>query len=353
MLERPTVLTNALRRCCSIFALTVVFNASSSAQAKRPDECPDEPQQRLTGEVDSGGFHLKWTSEWHQSGAFKHFYREVANLGSKSFAFEWPLVGLQSPGLSPTKPSFQCFASDGFKEPPDAGTLYYGRQRHETTTHVWTRGSFKKANEESKNYERHSKGEEVPSASNASLVSIYSFHVDVPQRRRFFLFVPLPRQYEPVDIELRFTSKRTLEGEAWVVRQEVENLVDQQQLALTWESVFVSSPIEPSSDLTIDTNSGSLAPSLAPTAGQQPSQHGAGPSPPSVPDFLAAFRYLWWHIWPVRESPVDLPSPFEKGAVFSKIIRTDSKPVLRFAEISVKSSTGKTALIGAVSQWAK
>lgn len=258
-----------LRMILRLGVLLIVTTAPVIAQGQNvqgPDICvPCAPKsEHVEGQtVKFASFHFTWTSEWHQVDSTKYcFYRQVANNGEKALYYSWPLAGFaRNVALEPGSSDKVCTYGGGNRNPSTPASLYYGRTGYKAQTHVWQTTDEK--NEESRNSfisthglasrqsadlprlqltAAHIEGLADPKFAGieySPLLTTYKIAISLRDRkRRYLLFIPLPRKTRSYKVDMTFASEVERTQKGYEVRNSVVSLNPQQALPnVDWNEV--------------------------------------------------------------------------------------------------------------------
>lgn len=337
-----------------VYLVLVILTGFSAAQDSRPPDCLEEPNHQLRGFFQLKGIDFIWVSEWRQNTSLiYHFYRQVINNSNKPLYYEWPVAEIPLHALARHSSDSSCTPGFTYRQPPNDGLLYYGRDgRRNIPTYVWKPPGELNKTELDQSFSPRikfaaflplSNGNETsqPGLSKRScepLTSTYHFHVAALRRRKFILFIPLPRRTEEIDTHLVFESSCELASDGvWRVRDQVRNENTKQYLALSWVSVFPPDQPRDKFDL--------------PTKGTSDPFFQIHYSDENI--FLQGLKGLWHLIWPSKDKSLNLPSPFDNGPTFTRTLVSKTPPARETGKAFLHSSTtGDTVLIIRVPEWA-
>lgn len=323
----------------SFLALVFLFATAVSAQINTIN-CQPSARKGLEGQtIDVGPFHFTWLSFWtpnkitspesesstgvsrdDQSASYC-ICREIHNDSSNNaLYYSWPLAGgLLNEGLRPGTSDRICFLADDYAKPPAPGILYYGRRGFETNTHIWQCvNERQKADNSGLQAAIRSVGIMEPLPPDESHIPpievIVETHSTILRPQQYFLFFPLPRKKEEVDVHLFASSVVERNPQGYSIRTKVVNL---------------------NPKIAINAQLGILS-----------SNH--SPAPRGQPPVIAGVRrvrpiFFRRYLWPMHEDAPEA-NHYQELVFQEELATTQNAPKLKFANMRIETPRGAMAV---------
>lgn len=323
----------------SFLALVLLFATAVSAQINTIN-CQPSAGKGLEGQtINVGPFHFTWLSFWTpnkitspesesasggspaEESAFYCICREIHNDSSNNaLYYSWPLAGgLLNEGLRAGTSDRICFLADDYAKPPAPGALYYGRRGFEANTRIWQSANERqKADNSGLKAANRFVGVMEPLPSDESHIPpievIVETHSTILRPQQYFLFFPLPRKREEVDVHLFASSVVERIPQGYSIRTKVVNL---------------------NPKIAINAQLGILSGSHS-------------PAPRGRPPVIAGVRkvrpiFFRRYLWPMNEDASE-PNHYQELVFPEELATTQDAPKLKFAQMRIETPRGATAV---------
>jgi hypothetical protein len=301
---------------------------------------------RQEGTVQMKAFNFIWSSHWNeinigpsQAGQQSRYCVcvEVRNKSHEPLYYEWQVPArLHNEGLPDSNGDRVCEAANKYAYPPEDHDIYFGRSGDKVRTSIWELVREYRERTDRQTIRPDNKGggiyEDVAPAPDRYPLEPIAVSVDlhsvVFHKRRYLLFVPLPRKSERVDVRLAIRSEVTSNETGYSIHNDIKNLIPD-------NAVFLNEvALHP-----VTTSSG------------RHKRAGGGTAPVVGPGYGWAdfWKFLRTHLWPVPLPPAR--ANFYQPEISGQTMESRLRPELETRKIDITSPRSLQSLSFKVEVW--